>query len=126
MSIFDSIGKYLFHDAPTFEKHGVDTDNPVAVEYEMDSLKRGDSISSSLDVRSFDLHSKSVQETGHCDSLTESIFDSLGGDSSSSSDSGSSFVSDFFSGSSSDSGSSFVSDLFSDSKSDSDSGGGFW
>lgn len=119
MGFFKDIADY-FTNSDYLESKGVDTNNPLAVETEIDALKSNSPIDSSLSSSDFSRHQESVQDTGSVDVISEAIF----GDSSS--DSG--FFGSSSSESSSDSGGGLFSDssFFGDSDSDSSDSGGGW
>lgn len=121
MGFFKDMANY-FTNTEYLESKGVDTDNSIAVEQELDALKNNDIMKSSLSTGDFYNQQESVENDGVVDSVADAIFSSFDSDSNSS-DSGGFFSSSDSSSSSSDSSSLFGS-LFSDSDSDdSDSGG---
>lgn len=124
MGILSSIGNYI-EDSKFFEEKGVDTNNPLAVENELDALKSDNPMHSSLSTRDFEMQKDAVQNSGHVDTLNDSIFSSSSSaDTSLSSDS--SWFSSSDSGRDSSSSSSSDSGWFSSGDSDSDSNDSGW
>lgn len=126
MGFFKDMANY-FTNTEYLESKGVDTNNPIAVEQELDALKNNDIIKSSLSTGDFYSQQESVEKDGVVDSVSDAIFSSFDSDTSSS-DSDSFFSSSDSSSSSSDSGGLFggsSGDLFGDSDSDDSSSSGW-
>lgn len=123
MGFFKDMANY-FTNTEYLESKGTDTDNPLAVEKELDALKSNDIMKSSLSTGDFYCQQESVEKDGVVDSVSDAIFSSFDSDSRSSDSGG--FFSDS-SSSNSDSDGLFGGSsggLFGDNNSDdSDSGG---